>query len=388
MEVLRDEYIDYMTFRNVRRPLFTELFGPLIGLEDEWRQQGASEEEVNLRAFGFDYVRRHGVRCNTGAQGAFDLRTGEVSGLEWAAPPFTDVFIEETADHVIRRDRFGRTTKLCKGSATIALPLDYPVKDFESWLRIKPMFEFRESRMGDGWAEAAREARRSGALIVAAIPGGFDMPRELMGDAQACLAYYTQPHLMHDMLETVRDTVVKVLQRVVDEVQIDQLSVHEDMAGKSGPLIGPAQMRDFVTPYYEAAWDVARSNGCSIFQVDSDGNVNAIMDSFLEAGVTSVYPMEPAAGMDVVELRKEYGRQLAMLGGIDKHVLRKSREDIRAELEYKMQPLMRQGGMVFGLDHRIPNGTPLENYRCYVRSAREILGLDPAPEPGWARMAF
>ena len=50
--------------------------------------------------------------------------------------------------------------------------------------------------------------------------------------------------------------------------------------------------------------------------------------------------------------------------------------------------MMRSGGMVFGLDHRIPNGTPLANYRCYVRTAREILGLDPVGVPGRRRMAF
>ena len=77
-----------------------------------------------------------------------------------------------------------------------------------------------------------------------------------------------------------------------------------------------------------------------------------------------------------------------MMGGIDKHVLRRSKGDIRAELEYKMQPMMREGGMVFGLDHRIPNGTPLDNYRYYVRTAREILGLEPDPASGWQRMAF
>ena len=53
-----------------------------------------------------------------------------------------------------------------------------------------------------------------------------------------------------------------------------------------------------------------------------------------------------------------------------------------------MQPCMRQGGVVFGLDHRIPNGTPLEHYRYYVHAARELLGLEPNPPPGWARMAF
>jgi uroporphyrinogen-III decarboxylase len=86
-----------------------------------------------------------------------------------------------------------------------------------------------------------------------------------------------------------------------------------------------------------------------------------------------MHPYEPAAGMDMVATRQKYGRRLAILGGIDKHVLRRSRDEIRKELEYKLQPLMRQGGTVFGLDHRIPNGTPLENYRYYVRRMWEML---------------
>ena len=116
--------------------------------------------------------------------------------------------------------------------------------------------------------------------------------------------------------------------------------------------------------------------------------MNAVLPVFLDTGLTCSYPMEPAVGMDIVELRKTYGTRLAMLGGIIKHVLRQGREAIRAELDYKLQPMMRSGGMVFGLDHRILNGTPLAEYRYYVKTAREILGLDPVPMPGWSRMAF
>ena len=48
------------------------------------------------------------------------------------------------------------------------------------------------------------------------------------------------------------------------------------------------------------------------------------------------------------------------------------------------------GGIVFGLDHRIPNGTPLENYIHYVDRAREILGMPDfrTSEMTWGRMAF
>jgi len=371
MEILREQYLDYMTFRHVERPIFVELFGPLVGLDDEWRAQGASEDEIGMTAFGFDYVRRHGVGVNTGMMG----------GLE-------EVLIEETPEYVIRRDSYGRTVKMFKTASTIAHPLDFPVKDMDSWLKVKKWYEYSEERFAPGWAEAARRARDEGALIVVDVPGGFDTPRQLMGEAATCMAYYDHPELMHDILNTVGETTERVLDRVSREVQVDQLSVHEDLAGKSGSLVGPRQIKAFIQPYYRRVWDMLSARGAQIFQQDSDGNINAVIPAFLDCGLTCMFPMEPAAGMDIVALRKTNGRRMAMLGGIDKHVLRQDQAAIRRELEYKLQPMMREGGMVFGLDHRIPNGTPLDNYRYYVRTAREILGLDPNPEPGWARMAF
>ncbi len=370
MEILRDEYLEYMTFGSVRRPLFTELFGLLVGLEEEWRAQGATEEEIGLTAFGFDHVRRHGVQVATGMLGGF-----------------TEAVLEDTPEHLIRQDRYGRRTRLCKGKATIGLPLDYPVTDMDSWLRLKPFYEYSEKRFAPGWAEAARKARDAGALLVVGIPGGFDEPRQLMGEENLCVAYYEQPELVHDMLSTIGATSERVLDAVSRAVPVDQLSVHEDLAGKSGPLVGPAQIREFIRPYYRRVWDMLAVRGARIFQQDSDGNMDPVIPAFLDAGLTCMFPMEPAAGMDPVSVRERYPR-LAMLGGVDKHVLRRSKEAIRQELEYKLQPKMRAGGMVFGLDHRIPNGTPLEHYRYYVRTAREILGLDPNPAPDWARMAF
>jgi uroporphyrinogen-III decarboxylase len=368
-----EAYVELMTFGRVERPMFVELMGPLVGLDREWKEQGAAPEELSLEAFDWDYVPV--VRCGA--------RTGLIDELP-------SVLIEETDEYVVKRDGLGRTTKLFKNAATISHPLDFPVKDMDSWLRLKPKFQFRESRID--WAAVAEAGKQqaAGALAVAGIPGGFDMPRQLMGEEGACVCYYENPELMHDMLDTFRDTSVKVLERVTEKLRLDQLSVHEDLAGKSGPLVGPSQIAEFIQPYFRAAWDLVSSRGTRLFDMDSDGNVNPVLDAFLDCGINSMHPFEPAAGMDIVEVRKKYGKRVVVRGGIDKHVLRRSREEIHGELEYKMQPLMRQGGTVFGLDHRIPNGTPLENYRYYVDLGREMLGLPPrsAGGKGWGRMAF
>jgi len=367
----REEYIELMTFGESSRPMFVELFGPLVGLEDEWRSQGAPQAEIELHAFGFDGVPT--VHCG-GSTGMFG--------------GFPATVLEETDAYRIERDAYGRTVKLFKGKATIPLPLDYPVSDWDSWLKIKPLFAFREERVDGNQAQAARHAQKQGAIILATIPGGFDLPRQLMGEEGACLCYYENPALMRDILETMRDTAVKVLDRISQTVTIDNLCVHEDMAGKSGPLAGPSQIREFIQPYYRAVWELLSSRGTKLFSQDSDGDMTAAVDAFLDCGVNVMYPAEPAAGMDIVALREKYGGRLAFKGGIDKHVLRSHKAAIARELEYKMQPLMRRG-TVFGLDHRIPNGTPIENYRYYVKTAREILGLPPADRNGtWRRMAF
>jgi uroporphyrinogen-III decarboxylase len=81
--------------------------------------------------------------------------------------------------------------------------------------------------------------------------------------------------------------------------------------------------------------------------------------------------------MDIVEIRKKYGSQVSLMGGINKYALLGSREDIRNELEYKICGITKGGGTIFALDHRVPNGVPIENYRYYVNLGRELLGREP-----------
>jgi hypothetical protein len=355
----RDEYLNHMTFQSNERPLFTEIFGPILGLKEEWEEQGATPEELAFSAFTYRCEARGHVPVNTGRNGGYP-----------------DEIIEETDEHKIWRDGLGRTMKLPKMTATLALPMDYPVKSMDDWLKIKPWYEFSEDRLAGDWKAKALEHKSNGKVVAVGIPGGFDEPRQLMGEEELCVAFYTQPELIHDMLETIGDTAYRVLDRVSAEVQIDFLSVHEDMAGKSGPLAGPSHIGEFIKPYYRKVWDLLESRGVRIFDQDSDGDMNPVIDAFLDAGVNCMHPIEPAANMDIVKIREKYGTRLAFYGGIDKHVIRRSKQEIVDELEYKIPPMIKTGGCVLALDHRIPNGTPLENYRFYVRKAWEIMNRE------------
>ena len=355
-EVGREEYVEYMTFARPGPPMLTELFGPLVGLKDEWRDQGALAGELDFSDFRYRQPMFGWVPAHCGAVG---LPEGEI--------------LSETDDEIIARDGLGRTMKLCRHSATLPLPLDFPVKTRDDWERLKPHYTWRDDRLMDDWQGRADQLRRDEQVLTVSIPGGFDEPRQLLGDAQLCMAYYDQPELIGDMLQTFADTACTAIERVTEHAPIDRIFVHEDMAGKSGPLAGPDQVREFILPYYRQGWDLARSRGVRLFSQDSDGNMNPVVDAFLAAGVNVMYPNEPAAGMDIVALREQYGDRLAFQGGLDKHVLRQGKSAIDRELEYKIPPMVRTGGCLLGLDHRIPNGTPLEAYRYYLDKAWQIL---------------
>ena len=90
MKWSREEYIELMTFGKVDKQMFVELFGPLIGLDGEWKSQGATPEELNLSAFDFDYVPVVGCGGNTGIWGGFEKQ-----------------ILEDTPEYTITKDELG-----------------------------------------------------------------------------------------------------------------------------------------------------------------------------------------------------------------------------------------------------------------------------------------
>ena len=160
MKFNREQYINLMTFGDMDRQMFCELFGPLIGLDAEWRSQGASEDEINMTAFDWDYVPY--VDCG-GICTAFNTTPAQV--------------IEEDDEYRIELDFLGRTMKLCKATATLPLPMDYPVSEPSDWERVKHFFTFDEARINDRDIATAIALQRQGHVVRAEIIMTWDIVR-------------------------------------------------------------------------------------------------------------------------------------------------------------------------------------------------------------------
>jgi hypothetical protein len=78
--------------------------------------------------------------------------------------------------------------------------------------------------------------------------------------------------------------------------------------------------------------------------------------------------------MDYRDLRREFGRDLRLIGGIDLDALRGGREAIRSELEEKVPPLLADGGYVPLADGRVREDVTFSDYSYYRQLLKEIIG--------------
>ncbi|MEE9602927.1 MAG: uroporphyrinogen decarboxylase family protein [Thermoguttaceae bacterium] len=301
----------------------------------------------------------------------------------WMRPRYADQVVSDDGKFVTQRTEYGVLQRVPKSPDEMSMPehIEYPVKSRRDWEELRSRFV-----PGDGGRYPADWPRRcagwhgEGPVLVfqdRRAPSLFGFVRELMGPERALYAFYDEPDLVHDMMDVQTELVLSLLAKVVAESPLTSVFFWEDMCYRGGPLISPAMFRQFMLPRYRRITDFVRSLGIDVIFVDSDGDVSELIPLWLEAGINGVYPMEVAAGMDVVKLRARYGRDLLMTGGIDKRVLTRDRQAIDAELEVKL-PLAEKGGYIPHLDHDIPHDVPYANFLYYWERKKELLGIrDP-----------
>ena len=132
-------------------------------------------------------------------------------------------------------------------------------------------------------------------------------------------------------------------------------------------------------PRYRQITDFLHSHGIDILHADSDGNIDELIPLWLEVGVNFPWPLEVAAGMDAVALRKKYGKDIILGGNIDKRVFIRGKEAIKQEVMSKVPYLVETGPYFPCLDHVIPADISLEGFRYYIDLLREIGGKDKLP---------
>ncbi|MBC7289241.1 MAG: hypothetical protein H5T86_14625 [Armatimonadetes bacterium] len=299
-------------------------------------------------------------------------------------PPLGPETIEETDRYIVIRDTDGAVRKgLKEGSARgTRLSMDqfisFAIQNPSDFERLEERFDPRsDGRYPDNFPAIAEELKHRD-FPLCAVPnaafGLYSHLRRYMGTEALSYAWYDCPNLIHEMLDFFTDFLLETLERGLHLVQCDYFNFFEDFAFKTGPLVSPRIFREFLLPRYERICEFMRRHGIEIIWFDSDGNFEVLIPMLLEAGITCIWPLEVAAGNDPREIRRRFGKSLALSGGIDKRALASGREAIRAELEAKIPPLLESGGYIPTVDHAVPPDVSYDNWRYYLELKSELIG--------------
>jgi hypothetical protein len=253
--------------------------------------------------------------------------------------------------------------------------LEYPIRGSEdkSWLdaRLNPD---DPTRWQNGWDRKLASLHPGDDLGTIEFGSFYGDLHEHMGTERMSLIFFDDPDFVHWYNDRMASCAERAITKLLPDDRIVFMSGHEDMAFKNGPLISPDMFREFLVPYYRRTVGAARARGQTLFSMDSDGNLDLLIPLWLEAGINLLNPMEVAAGMDVVRLRAQYGKDLLMLGGIDKRALIAGKAEIRKEVLSK-EAVIREGGYIPRLDHTVAPDIPWEHYKYYVATLKELYGM-------------
>jgi len=238
-------------------------------------------------------------------------------------PAFEEEIIERRGSSVILRDVNGALAeRYLSDSDESSIPhfLRFPVETPDDWEAMKTRYRFDDPDrvINPRHIEEARRAQREGHFISVDCIGFYGSLRNWMGMENLSLAFYDQPELVHDMVTHWAELCARQIERLPADIRIDHVNWWEDLASKNGPLVGPAQFREFLQPGYHRVMTAARKRGCVISIVDSDGNPHDVVPNWLEEGVNIMFPLEVAAGVDPYAWRLEFGRELRLRGAVAK----------------------------------------------------------------------
>ena len=162
------------------------------------------------------------------------------------------------------------------------------------------------------------------------------------------------------------------------EGRLTGIYIWGDVAYDGGMFFSPAYWRRAYKPQVARLCRAAHEAGLKVIY-HGCGNASAIFEDLIEVGVDAYNPVEAKAGLDVVDLKRRFGRRWAFAGNLDVRVLSTNqREAVRREVLRKLTAAQ-GGGYILQSDHSVPDTVAPDTYDYVVRLAREFgtYPLDP-----------
>jgi hypothetical protein len=347
-------------------------FGYWDSLKERWMAEGHLPPDLKRSDDGV--IRDDQVEAYWGCE----QRIGVAPAVD-AGPLRPIEIVSERDGKITYRDGLGILCEEVKeGIRSIPHFLEFPITGRASWERFRDEFLVIDAAwraQAESQIESQARKLRSSRLPVGIHFGSFiGRIRDWIGFENLAYLSYDDPQLLEEMVAHVAELKLTYLPPLLEKIEFDYASGWEDICFNSGPLLSPQTFREIILPYMKPVMEMLRQHGIDIIYTDCDGNIQALIPLWLEVGLNCMFPLEVNAGNDVIRCRKEYGRELLILGGFDKFALLDSREAVLSGFR-ELEPAIQEGGFIPHIDHRCPDGIDFEMYRYYVWEKCHFLGM-------------
>jgi len=298
-------------------------------------------------------------------------------------PNFMPRKIAEDEEWVTSVDRYGfkvRTLKRQAVSPTVYYYVGGLVESWDDWERLKHRYDPRDPRRypkswGEDFVAYSQTASHPFGLFLYWGPGRASKNGYTLGLEEFLVALHDKPDLIRDMFSFWGDFLIELLREMVEKARIDYVFLSDDgLAFKHKALVSPEAYRRFWLPHQRKVTDFLRSHGVNLIGFYGSGDYTTLMPVLLDAGFNLFAPLECAAGMDAVQLRKEYGRDVVLVGNLSREAFMVGPEAIEEEFYTKVPYLFDRGGYIPALDDMVLPDIPFAHYMHYVELVNRFSG--------------
>jgi hypothetical protein len=183
------------------------------------------------------------------------------------------------------------------------------------------------------------------------------------------------PELTRRWIDSIHGALMRRLQARPNLHQVSPVAwIFGDVAYKNKLIFSPAFLRRF--GFFQRLAEIIDLFHCMQLKVifHSDGDITRIIPELVAAGADAIAPIDTTAGMDLAALKRDFGNQLAFVGGIDvETVLHSGTPDlVRAVTRKAMQDAGKGGGLILGSSsEELFDNLPMENILAMYETVRE-----------------
>ncbi len=190
--------------------------------------------------------------------------------------------------------------------------------------------------------------------------GLFERSWMLRGFENVLVDSILNPSFYEDLLEHILQMQLAMVDKLCT-VPIDGLFFGDDWGDQRGVILGPDRWRRFIKPRARQLYERARNAGKTVI-THCCGNVFDLIPDLIDMGLDALESLQPEA-MDVYEIKKRYGKNLRLWGGLGTQRVLPfgSPPEVRDEIHRLIAELGRGGGYILAPAKPLMEDVPTEN---------------------------